>query len=207
MCLATKHQPPYPSADITGTQQLSLGYMLCAAEDARSMQEYAASHLWRRPAGVPDTLVLTHPVWSTWAQYKADINASVVLDFGREIAARGFSASQLEIDDKWEACYGEATFDPVKFPDPAGVVGELKTLGFRVTLWVHPFINMECADSYAEAASPPRMYLVRDPRGKSVSAGGQFGDWEGVAHMPGLVWWWQGFMAGKKKIVQLQFPL
>jgi alpha-glucosidase len=170
--------------------------MLCASSDARSMQDYAAAHLWRRPAGAPDTRMLTQPVWSTWAQYKADINASVVLDFGREIVARGFTASQLEIDDNWETCYGEAAFDPDRFPDPARLVEDLKALGFRVTLWVHPFINMNCAASYAEAASPPRMYLVRDPRGKFVSAGGQFGDWEGVAHLPGLVWWWQGVMAG-----------
>jgi hypothetical protein len=46
-------------------------------------------------------------VWSTWAQYKADINASVVLGFGQEIASRGFAASQLEIDDNWEAGWPE----------------------------------------------------------------------------------------------------
>jgi alpha-glucosidase (family GH31 glycosyl hydrolase) len=136
--------------------------------------------------------MMTQPVWSTWAQYKADINASVVLGFGQEIAGRGFPASQLEIDDNWEACYGAATFDPVRFPDPARLVGDLKALGFRVTLWVHPFINRDCEDSYTEAASPPRMYLVRDPDGRYGSSG----DWEGVVHMPGLVWWWQGFMAG-----------
>ena len=97
-----------------------------------------------------------------------------------------------------EACYGEAAFDTVRFPDPARLVGQLKDeLGLRVTLWVHPFINIECGTSYQEAASPPNMYLVRDPKGRF----GQFGGWEGTAYLPGLVWWWQGFMAGEFQIV------
>ena len=46
--------------------------------------------------------------------------------------------------------------------------------GFRVTLWIHPFINLECPSF--SAASP---YLVRDSKG-----------------LPGLTKWWQGNLAG-----------
>jgi hypothetical protein len=102
MCLSTKHHPPYPTTE-DDDGSLTQRYQFCAAENARSMQEYAALRLWQRPRGLPDTLMMTYPVWSTWAQYKADINASVVLGFGHEIASRGFAASQLEIDDNWEA--------------------------------------------------------------------------------------------------------
>ena len=113
----------------------------------------------------------------------ADINESVVLEFAQEIKEHGFNNSQLEIDDKWESCYGDTTFDPEKFPDPAGLVSGLQAAGFRVTLWIHPFINAECV-SYATAAFPPNMFLVRDSKTKYISkdgifgGGGQFGDWE-----------------------------
>ena len=50
--------------------------------------------------------MVTQPVWSTWARYKQDINQSVVLDFAHSIKDRGFDNSQVEVDDKWERCYG-----------------------------------------------------------------------------------------------------
>jgi len=48
------------------------------------------------------------------------------------------------------------------------------TKGFRVTLWIHPFINSECPSF--PTASP---YLVKNSSGQ-----------------PGLTSWWQGNVAG-----------
>ena len=90
----------------------------------------------------PDELLFRHPIWSTWATYKKDINQKVVLTFADEIQKRGFSASQLEIDDDWTPRYGDMVFDTTKFPDPRGMMKELKDKGYRVTLWVHPFANL-----------------------------------------------------------------
>ena len=115
--------------------------------------------------------MMTYPVWSTWAEYKQDINQSVVLDFAHTIKEQGFRASKVEVDDNWEQCYGDATFDPVKFPDPVGMVREVQGLGSRVTLWIHPFINEECS-SFREAAREE--FLVRDQQaGSGIGQGGQ----------------------------------
>ena len=115
--------------------------------------------------------MMTYPVWSTWAEYKQDINQSVVLDFAHAIKEQGFRASQVEVDDNWEQCYGDATFDPVKFPDPGGMVREVQALGSRVTLWIHPFINQECT-SFREAAREE--FLVRDQQaGPGLGQGDQ----------------------------------
>ena len=67
----------------------------------------------------------------------------------RDIINNGFNHSHLEIDDNWESCYGDAKFDSDKFPDPKRMVRKLNMLGFRTSLWIHPFINTEC-ESYAE---------------------------------------------------------
>lgn len=65
--------------------------------------------------------MLLYPYFSTWAQYKRDVNQSIVIDFAQQIVSRGFEASShIQIDDNWETCYGEGAFDPIKFPDPAG---------------------------------------------------------------------------------------
>ena len=98
---------------------MQLKYKMCAGQDARKMFEYAAGRFWNLPVGVPDERMATHPIWSTWAQYKTHINESVVLQFAQDIIDNGFDNSQLEIDDNWESCYGDAKFDEEKFPDPA----------------------------------------------------------------------------------------
>ncbi|CAG7827351.1 unnamed protein product, partial [Allacma fusca] len=88
--------------------------------------------------------MLVYPLWSTWAQYHAKINQSLVLEMARRIVGEGYTQnSHLEIDDNWESCYGEAEFNSKTFPDPAGMIKDLRELGFkRTTLWIHPFINM-----------------------------------------------------------------
>ena len=189
------------SVQVLTSSTLHMSYKMCAAQNAKSMFQYSAGRFWQLPIGIPDERMMTHPIWSTWAQYKTGINESVVMQFANDILNNGFDNSQLEIDDNWEACYGDAKFNTEKFPDPARMVSNIKDLGFRVTLWIHPFINQEC-ESFSYAANPPNMYLVRDPKSKYISSdgtfggGGMFGDYEGVAYLPGTTLWWQGFAAG-----------
>ena len=39
----------------------------------------------------------------------------------RRMRQEGYTInSHIEIDDNWESCYGQAEFNPQKFPDPAG---------------------------------------------------------------------------------------
>ena len=88
---------------------------------------------------IPDERMFTNPLWSTWAMYKKDINETVVLDYAKKITEYGFSNSQIEIDDKWTPSYGSWDFDRKKFPDPKRLIETLTAMGFRTTLWVHPF--------------------------------------------------------------------
>lgn len=82
----------------------------------RSLKRYYST-----PSVLPDLDMLRYPFWSTWAQYKQGVNQSIVLDMARRMIQEGYTInSHIEIDDHWETCYGEAVFNPVKFPDPAG---------------------------------------------------------------------------------------
>ena len=179
---------------------VEMRYTLCAESDAKTMYQAMAGRFWKLPNNIPDEKMLSYPVWSSWAQYKTEINESVIIGFAEEIIRRGFNHSHLEIDDNWEVCYGDAVFDDDKFPDPARMVARLNDLGFRTSLWIHPFINVEC-ESYAEAAYPPNMFLIRDPKSKYITNNGTFGDdlfgdFEGTGYLPGTTLWWQGFAAG-----------
>jgi myogenesis-regulating glycosidase len=91
-----------------------------------------------------------YPIWSTWVRYGRPINESIVMDFAEEIIAHGFTKSNLDIDDFWEVCYGSLTMNE-NFSGMKALTDRLKTMGYRVTLWVHPFINKNCEPWYTEA--------------------------------------------------------
>lgn len=78
--------------------------------------------------------------WTTWAEYKQDINQKKVLDYYREIKEHNFPIGIMEIDDKWQKEWGDTDFDKVKFPDPLTMIAEMHNGNVQVTLWVPPFI-------------------------------------------------------------------
>jgi len=81
-------------------------------------------------------------IFCTWTQYPRCINRERVLDMARAIRAHEYPCTMLTIDDRWESCFGELRFGR-DFPDPAGMVRELHAMGFKVLLWVTPFVNRE----------------------------------------------------------------
>lgn len=93
----------------------------------RAAQGLATSgeSLWKRPSATVDRRMLTHPVWSTWARFKTQVDQNRTLAFAAEIRRHGFNDSQLEIDDRWETCYGELRFLESKFPDANAMIDQL----------------------------------------------------------------------------------
>ncbi|KAJ8978374.1 hypothetical protein NQ317_005955 [Molorchus minor] len=95
----------------------------------------------------PNEKMIREPIWTTWAKYKTHINDSTVLSFAQDIRDHGFQNGQLEIDDAWEKCYGAQEFNNVTFANISSTVKRLKEMNFRVTLWVHPFVDSDCQEN------------------------------------------------------------
>ncbi|CAB3359290.1 Hypothetical predicted protein [Cloeon dipterum] len=159
LCFVARSNDPYYAIN-----QLMLRYTICSFPDVRAAQAHAVVNMFGYSGSIPDELMFRQPIWSTWARYKKDINESTVLQFAQEIIDNGFGNSQLEIDDDWETCYGELAFNTEKFPNAKGMVDNLHQLGFRVTLWVHPFVNINC-QIYAQALQ--NGYFVRNLQGSA----------------------------------------
>ncbi|XP_064611379.1 myogenesis-regulating glycosidase-like [Liolophura sinensis] len=174
LCLASKYAPPYNNFD---NSLPHLNYTVCRARNVKIIHEYMSNKYFKRPDKIPDERLFTSPIWSTWAQYKKDINQSTVMEFANDILSNNFPHSQIEIDDDWTVHYGDMDFNRAKFPDPAGMVKNLTDMGFRTTIWVHPFANI---DSMAFATGSVERYFVTEPRGK----------------IPALVSWWRGNASG-----------
>lgn len=159
LCLSAKHQAPFSSQE---GDSLNLTYYVCTGNDVKEVHTRSYSKFFQNPSGMPDLRMLQDPIWSTWAEYHKDINETRVREFAANIKEYGFNYSQIEIDDNWETCYGDLTFDPAKFPDPKKMVDDLHSDNFRVTLWTHPFINDNC-DSFHFADE--KGYLIKNAAG------------------------------------------
>lgn len=156
------------------TEWLTIRASLCATPHVKAATQMALRTL-PRPTGSPLPELLRAPIWTTWARYKAGVTQASVEKFAAEISSRNLPRSVLEIDDRWQAAYGDTAFDADKFPDPAGMVRRLHAAGFKVTLWVMPFVE-ESSSCYAEGHALG--YFVR-----SESSGG-------LGLKPGFFRWW-----------------
>ena len=98
---------------------------------------------WPGPA--PEAAALGESYFCTWTQYPRCINQKRVLDMARAIRSHGYPCSTLVLDDAWEGIVGDMDFGPA-FPDPRGMMDELRAMGFAAWLWVTPFVNRESAN-------------------------------------------------------------
>ena len=129
--------------------RLRLRVAVSAQEDAKSATRVALDQL-PKPDVAPNKSLMFSPIWTTWATSHADVTQESTLAVARDILkAKKESGlpngSIIEIDDRWQARYGELVFDPVKFPDPKAMVKELHDMGFLVTAWVMPFLQESSA--------------------------------------------------------------
>lgn len=119
MCFAAKVVAPYRK------DRNFMQFRVCKFSDPRKAHENAIKDFLGSPTSIPDPYVVKYPIWSTWARYKIDVNTSSVLSYADEIVKNGFDRGTFEIDDKWETCYGSATFDIKQFSNIKDTVNKL----------------------------------------------------------------------------------
>ncbi|XP_044254381.1 myogenesis-regulating glycosidase [Tribolium madens] len=141
VCFIASATPPY----INRTKVI-LEYYLVAKTDPKEAHLHAVNNFLGKPKEHPNEWIIRHPIWTTWAKYKSAINDSIVVSFAKDIADHGF-VGQIEIDDKWEDCYGSLTFSENAFPEINQTVQAIKDLNFTVTIWTHPFVNHDCEET------------------------------------------------------------
>ncbi|XP_017491102.1 PREDICTED: uncharacterized family 31 glucosidase KIAA1161-like [Rhagoletis zephyria] len=165
-CVSVSHDDPYPKLNKYPSGYFDIQFTVKVGKNIRDVTKSftdpnsKSNAKLAHPTHLPDERVIRYPIWSTWAEYKKNINEHKVLDFATQIKKHGFPNSQIEIDDFWEHKYGDFSFDHNKFPDPKKLISELHGLGFRVTAWVYPFVNH---DSVAYEAN--KNHFIKDANG------------------------------------------
>lgn len=158
MCFGAQIAAPYS----TKRNHTELSYDLWFLSDVKAAHKHALNNYLGWPSGAPDFRMIQHPIWSTWAQFARDIDETNLMEYAQEINERGFANAQLEIDDLWEICYGSLTVDVKKFSDMKKFVQDIKAMGYRATIWIHPFINQNCEPWYSDALAAGYLVLNED---------------------------------------------
>ncbi|XP_063627354.1 myogenesis-regulating glycosidase-like [Cydia splendana] len=158
MCFGAQIAAPYS----TKRNHTELSYDLWFLSDVKAAHKHALKNYLGWPSGTPDFRMIQHPIWSTWAQFARDIDETNLMEYAEEINSRGFANAQLEIDDLWEICYGSLTVDVKKFSDMKKFVQDIKAMGYRATIWIHPFINQNCEPWYSDALAAGYLVLNED---------------------------------------------
>lgn len=147
LCLIAEVADPYS----TRRTRNILKYDVWFFDNAKIAHQHAVENYLGKPSGIPDYRMIKLPIWSTWARLMREFTPHSLFAFANEINDNEFPNAQFDIDDLWEVCYGSLTVDETKLPHYKDLIQSLHSLGFRVSTWVHPFINKNCEPWYSEA--------------------------------------------------------
>ena len=149
-----------------------------AVKAGKTLREaYMAAQAKFFPANgqLPDTLFFTMPQYNTWIELMYNQNQVDILRYAHAVIDNGFPAGVLMIDDNWQRYYGNFEFKVERFPDAKAMIDELHALGFKVMVWICPFVSPDSPE-YRDLES--KGYLLRNPDGGTA-----------------ILNWWNGYSA------------
>ena len=81
------------------------------------------------------------PQFNTWMELVKEQTEENILAYAEGLAQNGYKRGILIIDDGWQENHGIWRFHPRKFKDPKAMIEKLHKMGFKVMLWVAPWIS------------------------------------------------------------------
>jgi len=153
------------------------GEVITGQQGQTLKEAFLASRQFFAPSGkTPDTLLFTSPQYNTWIELQYDQNEKDILKYAEDILNNGFPPGVLMIDDNWQERYGTWEFDCRKFNDPRGMMDKLHAMGFKVMLWLVPYIS---SDSPNYRMLEKRKLMVFEDSEKTKPAKAEW--WNGVS--------------------------
>lgn len=116
-----------------------------AGETLRDACLYANKTIYSPKAGIPPKEFFSKPQFNTWIELIYDQNQEDILRYAQTVYDSGYPHGVVMIDDNWQEDYGVWTFHEGRFSDPKAMMDKLHALGFKVMLWVVPFVSPDCA--------------------------------------------------------------
>ena len=146
-----------------------------AGDNLQQAFQFASKTYFPASGKMPDQLLFTNPQYNTWIELMYDQNQQDILKYANAIIANGMPPGVLMIDDTWQEDYGKLNFHPGRFSSPKLMIDSLHAKGFKVMLWVCPFISADC-DVYRYLSK--NNLLLKDKNGNDA-----------------IIRWWNGASA------------
>ncbi|MBO0931168.1 glycoside hydrolase family 31 protein [Fibrella aquatilis] len=157
-----------------------------AGKTLREAYQFVAHRFFPADGKLPDTLLFTKPQWNTWIELTYNQNQTDVLRYAKGVLDHGFSAGVLMIDDTWQDNYGNWHFHSGRFPDPKAMTNQLHQMGFKVMLWICPFVSAD-SPAYRELRKKKALLLENPDQAAKT--------WATANTQPALIRWWNGASA------------
>lgn len=149
---------------------------VCAGNCLRDSYLGAMREHFPPTSKTPDPLMFKIPQYNTWIELGKNQNQKGILDYAYKIKENDFPVGVFMIDDIWSKDYGNFEFRPDKFPDPKGMINELHSMGFKIMLWVTPFVSPD-SDAFHELDKIKALVLEQE------------------TGRPAIIRWWNGYSA------------
>jgi len=162
--------------------EIKSGHSGNSLADAR---RYVARAFFPSSGKMPAELLFSKPQYNTWIELTYNQNQADVLKYARAIIDNGFEPGVIMIDDTWQEDYGVWNFHPGRFPNPKLMMDKLHGMGFKVMLWVCPFVSADQA-MVVQKIMKNKGFLMSETESKQT--------WE-QATDPAIIKWWNGYSA------------
>lgn len=158
-------------------------YIESCGRNLKDAYRTASKKFFPATGKLPDSLLFKSPQYNTWIELIYNQNQKDILKYAHDIVNNGFPPGVLMIDDNWAPYYGKFEFRKDRFPDAKAMVDELKNLGFKVMLWVCPFISPDTEES--RELLNRKLVLMNNDGNVNKS-------WA-EAKSPAIINWWNGY--------------
>ncbi len=149
----------------------------------KDVYQYVSRTFFPPSGKIPAPVLFTHPQFNTWIELTYNQNQKDILAYAEQIVACGFPPGVLMIDEGWAENYGHWDFAKGRFDDPKAMMRRLHDLGFKVMLWVCPYIT-------PDGPFFKDLYLDHVEKGNTI--------WilnRDKPSLPAIMNWWDGFSA------------
>jgi alpha-D-xyloside xylohydrolase len=162
--------------DMTGPLYYDLGQSSVAAWQATARADHLRAYVivgdgiapmiqaYHRLTGTPGV----PPDWSFgfWISRWGYRNRDEVMQVARRMREERVPCDVIHIDPYWmryhDGHHGDLEWDESAFPDPKGMIAELKALGFRLSLWESPYVPL---DSQMRVEGEQKGFLLKAKNG------------------------------------------
>tara|TARA_R110000744_G_scaffold172626_11_gene291329 strand:+ start:1917 stop:3539 length:1623 start_codon:yes stop_codon:yes gene_type:complete len=157
-----------------------------AGKNLRDSYNYAVTNFFPPNGKIPEALLFTKPQYNTWIELIYNQNEVDILKYAQSIIDKGYPPGVLMIDDNWQEYYGTWEFSPRRFKDPKKMIEKLHEMGFKVMLWVCPFVSADT--EVFRHLEKEKMLLLDADKTQDVL-------WANTKNKAAIFRWWNGASA------------